>query len=78
MYGRYLVWLNLFNAELSLKWNWRRPRSQEVGEEGDYLMLHCYHQNDSCIKVGSDKSHINVSLIVSCKVTKTASTDHNF
>ena len=34
-----------------------------------YLTLHCHHQNDSCIKMGSDKSHFNVSLIVSYKVT---------
>ena len=37
----------------------------EVGEEGDsYLSLYCHHQNDSCIKVGSNESHFNVSLIV--------------
>ena len=36
-------------------------------------------KNDSCIKMGSDKSHFNVSLIVRDKVTnKTVSTDHNF
>ena len=29
-----------------------------------YLSLHCHHQNDSCIKVGSYVSHFNVSLIV--------------
>ena len=34
-----------------------------------YLSLHCYHQNDFCIKVGSDESHFNVSLIVRDKVT---------
>ena len=28
------------------------------------------HQNDSCIKMGSDESHFNVSLIVRDKVTK--------
>ena len=28
-----------------------------------YLSLHCHHQNDSYIKVGSDESHFNVSLI---------------
>ena len=34
----------------------------EVGEEGDYiyiyiyLLLHCHHQNDSCIKMGSNES----------------------
>ena len=27
-----------------------------------YLLLHCHHQNDSCIKMGSNKSHFNVSL----------------
>ena len=34
----------------------------EVGEEGYiiYLSLHCHHQNDFCIKVGSDESHFNV------------------
>ena len=26
-----------------------------------YLSLHCHHQNDSCIKMGSDESHFNVS-----------------
>ena len=26
-----------------------------------YLSLHCHHQNDSCIKVGNDGSHFNVS-----------------
>ena len=29
-----------------------------------YLSLHCHHQNDSCIKVGSDEGHFNVSLTV--------------
>ena len=31
------------------------------GGEIIYLTLHCYHQNDFCIKVGSDESHFNVS-----------------
>ena len=26
-----------------------------------YLSLHCHHQNNSCIKMGSDESHFNVS-----------------
>ena len=44
-----------------------------------YLSLHCHHQNHSCIKMGSDESHFNVSLIVRDKVTtETVSTDHNF
>ena len=51
----------------------------EEGEEGVwrwgerdiiYLSLHCHHQNDFCIKVGSDESHFNVSLIVRDKVTR--------
>ena len=44
------------------------------GEEGEgeyiYLSLHCHHQNDSCIKRGSDESHLNVSLIVRDKVAR--------
>ena len=29
-----------------------------------YLSLHCLHQNDFCIKAGSDDRHFNISLIV--------------
>ena len=42
----------------------------EGGVEIIYLSLHCHHQNDLCIKVGSDESHFNVSLIVRGKVTR--------
>ena len=35
-----------------------------------YLSLHCHHQNDSCIQMGSDESHFNISLIVRNKVTR--------
>ena len=35
-----------------------------------YLSLHCHHQNDFYIKVGSDESHFSVSLIVRDKVTR--------
>ena len=35
-----------------------------------YLSLHCHHQNGSCIKMGSDESRFNVSLIVRDKVTR--------
>ena len=42
----------------------------EVGErEIIYLSLHSHHQNDFCIKMGSDESHFNASLIVRDKVT---------
>ena len=44
-------------------WRW--------GEKGIiYLSLHCHPQNDSCIKMGGDKSHFNISLIVRDKVTR--------
>ena len=33
-----------------------------------YLSLDCHHQNDSCIKMGSDESDFNVSLIVRGKL----------
>ena len=34
-----------------------------VGRGGEiiYLSLHCHHQNDLCIKVGSNESYFNVS-----------------
>ena len=44
-------------------WRWGK-------REITYLSLHCHHQKDSCIKMGSDKSHFNVSLIVRDKVTR--------
>ena len=48
-------------------WRWEK-------REIIYLSLYCHHQNCSCIKMGSDESHFNVSLIVS---HKTVSTNHN-
>ena len=39
-----------------------RGGGMEVGErEIIYLSLHCHHQNDFCIKVGSDENRFNVS-----------------
>ena len=35
-----------------------------------YQSLNWHHQNDSCIKMGSDESHLNISLIVRDKVTR--------
>ena len=42
----------------------RGELGMEVGEEGDYIpiAIHCHHQNDSCIKMGRDESHFNVSV----------------
>ena len=42
-----------------------------------YLSLHSHHQNDSCIKMGSDESHVNGSLIMRDS-QKTASTTTTF
>ena len=55
----------------------------EVGGEGEreraiiYLSLHCHHQNDFCIKEGSDESHLNVSYCEG-QSHKTVSTNHTF
>ena len=52
---------------------WRQGKREIM-----YLSLYCHLQNDPCIKMGSDESRFNVSLIVRDKVTiKTVSTDHN-
>ena len=51
----------------------------EVGGRGrlyTYGCTSCHHQSDSCIKMGSDESHFNVSLIVRVKVTRLF-TNHN-
>ena len=54
-----------------MEWKWGK-------REIIYLSLYCHHQNDSCIKIGSDESHFNVSFIVRDKITnKTVSTDRN-
>ena len=45
---------------------WRGRGKREI----IYRSLHCHHQNDSCITMGSDGSHFNVSLIVRGKVTR--------
>ena len=42
-----------------------------------YLSVHCHHQNDFCIKMGSDESHFNVSVGSDGQSHKTVSTNHN-
>ena len=42
-----------------------------------YLSLHCHHQNDFCIKMGSDESHFYVSVGSDGQSHKTVSTNHN-
>ena len=51
-------------------WMWRK-------REIIYLSLHCHHQNDFCIKVGSDESHFNVSVGTDGQSHKTVSTNQN-
>ena len=57
------------NHEAYLGWG---EGGMEVGGRGEiiYLLLHCHHQNDSSIKMGSNESHFNVSLKVRDKVTR--------
>ena len=40
-----------------------------------YLLLHCHHHNDSCIKMGSDESHFHVSFNCEGQSHKTVSTE---
>ena len=42
-----------------------------------YLSLHCHHQNNSYIKMGSDEGHFNVSVGSDGRTHKTVSTNHN-
>ena len=51
-------------------WRWRK-------REIIYLSLHCQHQNDFCIKTGSDESHFNVSVGSDGQSHKTVSINHN-
>ena len=48
-----------------------------VGREIIYLSLHCHHQNDSYIKMGSDESHFNASVGSDGQSHRTVSTNHN-
>ena len=41
------------------------------------LTVHCHHQNDSCIKIGSDEGHFNVVINCEGQNHKTVSTNHN-
>ena len=42
----------------------------EVGDEGEYIPIAAVTTRMICIKMGSDESHFNVSLIVRGKVTR--------
>ena len=49
----------------------------EVGEEGEYKHIATVTTRMACVKMGSNESHINVSLIEE-QSHKTVSTNHNF
>ena len=53
----------------------------EVGEEGEYIdrffWFFGHHQNDFCIKMGRDESHLNVSVGSDGQSHKTVSRNHN-
>ena len=72
----------IVNMVLTFTETTRHIRDREKGVKGVwrwgereiiYLLLHCHHQNDFCIKTGSDESHFNEG-----QSHKTVSTDHNF
>ena len=51
----------------------------EMWEEGEYTYRYTVTTRMTCIKMGSDESRFNVSLIVRDKLShKTVSTNHNF
>ena len=50
----------------------------EVGKrEIIYLLLHCQHQNDSCMKMGSDESNFKCFINCEGQSHKTVSTNQN-
>ena len=53
-------------------WRWREREMEII-----YLSLHCHHQNDLCIKMGSDESHFNASVGSDGQSHKTVSSSHN-
>ena len=60
------------DGEKGRKGVWRLGKREII-----YLSLHCHHQNDSCIKMGSDDSHFNVSVGSDGQSHKTVSTNHS-
>ena len=47
------------------------------GREIIYQSQHCHHQNESCMKMGNEESHFNVSVGSDGQSHKTVSTNHN-
>ena len=55
----------------------RLIRDGEKGGWGVEVGIDCHHQNDSCIKMGSDESHFNISVGSDGQSHETVSTNHN-
>ena len=65
----FFLWLSCLPLNNNNNKTWCLTSSETVGfirdgERGEkreiiYRSLHCHHQNDSCIKVGSDESHFD-------------------
>ena len=77
------------NMMLNVHRNHRAYQGRGEGGEGGegvwrwvedivYLSLHCHHQNYSCIKVGSDESHFNFSVVSHGQGHRTVSTNTTF
>ena len=60
------------DVEKGGKGEWRWGQREII-----YLSLHCHHQNDACIKIGSDESHFNISVGSDGQSHKAMSTNHN-
>ena len=70
--------LNVHRNRTAYKGRGERGGGEGGGErEIIDLSLHCHHQNDFCIKMGSDESHFNVSVGSDGQSHKTVSTNHN-
>ena len=65
------VWL-IRDGEKGGKGVWRWEEREII-----YLSLQCHHQNDFCIKMGSDESHFKVSVGCDGQIHKIVSTNHN-
>ena len=81
LYGVSVLQPGEWKSQVNLVLNVHRNRLGRRGERGygggggrgrlyTYRYIHCHHQNDFSVKMGSDESHFNVSFIVRDKVTR--------
>ena len=58
----------VLNVHRNTSYQGRGEGGKGVGGGGEreitYLLLHYHHESDSCVKMGSDESHFNVSFTV--------------